>query len=286
MFEVSFPGPGIGPFSMSSTAFTLFGHPVAWYGIIISCAMILAFFYAMSRAKYEGVKSDDLVDLALFLIIFGIIGARLYYVIFKFNDYIATGGSVFQNLGNTLLNIVSVWNGGLAIFGGILAGGVTAYFVARKKKIYYLVILDILSPAVCMAQGIGRWGNFTNGEAYGGETDVFWRMGLKKFSGGGQFSNYFEVHPTFLYESLWCLLGFLIMHIFYKKKKFNGQVFFFYMIWYGLGRAVIEGLRTDSLYLFGSGIRVSQLLALVICVAGIVFMTVFSVKNSKKAIDK
>ena len=257
MFEVSFPGLGIGPFEMNSTAFSVLGHPVAWYGIIISCAMVLAFLYGLSRAKIEGVKSDDLIDLTLFLIIFGVIGARLYYVIFKFGDYVATGGGIFQNLEHTLLNIVSIWNGGLAIFGAIIAGFITALIVAKIKKIYFLVVLDILSPAVIMAQGIGRWGNFTNGEAYGGETDVLWRMGLKRFSGGGAFSNYIEVHPTFLYESLWCLLGFAIMTAFYKKKKYNGQVFFFYMIWYGLGRAVIEGMRTDSLYLFGTGISAS-----------------------------
>lgn len=282
MFEVSFPGLGIGPFEMNSTAFTVFGHPVAWYGIIIACAMVLAFLYGLSRAKIEGVKSDDLIDLTLFLIIFGIIGARLYYVIFKLDDYIATGGGFFSNLGNTLLNIVSIWKGGLAIFGGIIAGFIAAYFVAKVKKIYFLVVLDILAPAVIMAQGIGRWGNFTNGEAFGGETDSILRMGLKRFSGGGSFSNYMEVHPTFLYESLWCLLGFVIMTAFYKKKKFNGQVFFFYMIWYGLGRAVIEGMRSDSLYLFGTGIRVSQLLAVIICITGIVLMTVFAVKKKKE----
>ena len=158
-----------------------------------------------------------------------------------------------------------------------------AYVVARVKKIYFPVILDILSPAVIMAQGIGRWGNFTNGEAYGGETSSLFRMGINRFSGGGAFSNYIEVHPTFLYESVWCILGFVLMTVFYKKKKFNGQIFYFYMIWYGLGRAVIEGMRTDSLYLFGTGIRVSQLLAALIFVAGCVLMTVFSVKKRKSA---
>ena len=283
MFEVSFPGLGIGPFEINSTAFTVFGHPVAWYGIIISCAMILAFFYGLSRAKIEGVKSDDLIDLTLFIIIFGIIGARLYYVLFKLEDYVVVGGGFFSNIGKTFVNIVSIWNGGLAIFGGILAGFAAAYVVARVKKIYFPVILDILSPAVIMAQGIGRWGNFTNGEAYGGETSFLFRMGINRYSGGGAFSNYIEVHPTFLYESVWCILGFVLMTVFYKKKKFNGQIFYFYMIWYGLGRAVIEGMRSDSLYLFGTGIRVSQLLAALIFVAGCVLMTVFSVKKRKSA---
>lgn len=282
MFEVSFPGLGIGPFEINSTAFTIFGHPVAWYGIIIACGMICAFLYGLSRAKIEGVKSDDIIDMTLFLIIAGIVGARLYYVIFKLDDFIATGGSFFQNLGSTLYNIVAVWNGGLAIFGGIIAGFFTALVVARVKKIYFPVILDILGPSVILAQGIGRWGNFTNGEAYGSETDAFIRMGLTKYSGGGAFSNYFEVHPTFLYESLWCILGFVLMTVFYKKKKFNGQIFYFYMIWYGAGRAVIEGLRTDSLYLFSTGIRVSQLFAVLVCIAGIALTVFFGAKKKKE----
>lgn len=281
MFEVSFPGLGIGPFEINSTAFTVFGHPVAWYGIIISCAMVLAFLYGLSRAKIEGVKSDDLIDLTLFVIVFGIIGARLYYVLFKLDDYIVTGQGFFSDLYHSLVNIVSIWKGGLAIFGGIIAGFATAYVVARVKKIYFPVLLDILAPAVIMAQGIGRWGNFTNGEAYGGETESLLRMGIKRFSGGGAFSNYVEVQPTFLYESVWCILGFILMTVFYKKKKFNGQIFYFYMIWYGLGRAFIEGMRSDSLYLFGTGIRVSQLLAALVFVAGCALMTVFAVKKKK-----
>ena len=285
MFEVSFPGFGLGPIEIHKVAFQLFDGKiqVTWYGILIAVGMILAFFYAMSRAKFEGIKKDDMIDLALFILIFSIIGARLYYVIFppKGVTYLVTDGGFWHNVGQTLLNVVSVWEGGLAIFGGLIAGFIVTFLVARHKKIRLPVLLDTLAPSLLLAQSVGRWGNFMNGEAYGYETDVIWRMGLKTTSG------YIEVHPTFLYESLWNIIGFAILAIFYKKKKFNGQIFYFYMIWYGLGRAFIEGMRTDSLPLWGltdfSGnpIRVSQALAALIFIAGVALMVYFWVKASK-----
>ncbi|MGM9634710.1 MAG: prolipoprotein diacylglyceryl transferase [Candidatus Avispirillum sp.] len=285
MFEVSFPGFGLGPIEIHKVAFQLFDGKiqVTWYGILIAVGMILAFFYAMSRAKFEGIKSDDMIDLALFILIFSIIGARLYYVIFppKGVTYLVTDGGFWHNVGQTLLNVVSVWEGGLAIFGGLIAGFIVTFLVARHKKIRLPVLLDTLAPSLLLAQSVGRWGNFMNGEAYGYETDVIWRMGLKTTSG------YIEVHPTFLYESLWNIIGFAILAIFYKKKKFNGQIFYFYMIWYGLGRAFIEGMRTDSLPLWGltdfSGnpIRVSQALAALIFIAGVALMVFFWVNASK-----
>lgn len=285
MFEVSFPGFGLGPIEIHKVAFQLFDGKiqVTWYGILIAVGMILAFLYALSRAKFEGIKSDDMVDLALFILIFSIVGARLYYVIFppKGVTYLVTDGGFWHNVGQTLLNVVSVWEGGLAIFGGLIAGFIVTFLVARHKKIRLPVLLDTLAPSLLLAQSVGRWGNFMNGEAYGYETDVIWRMGLKTTSG------YIEVHPTFLYESLWNIIGFAILAIFYKKKKFNGQIFYFYMIWYGLGRAFIEGMRTDSLPLWGltdlSGnpIRVSQALAALIFIAGVALMVYFWVKASK-----
>lgn len=286
MFEVSFPGFGLGPIEIHKVAFQLFDGKiqVTWYGILIAVGMILAFLYALSRAKFEGIKSDDMVDLALFILIFSIIGARLYYVIFppKGVTYLVTDGGFWHNVGQTLLNVVSVWEGGLAIFGGLIAGFIVTFLVARHKKIRLPVLLDTLAPSLLLAQSVGRWGNFMNGEAYGYETDVIWRMGLKTTSG------YIEVHPTFLYESLWNIIGFVILAIFYKKKKFNGQIFYFYMIWYGLGRAFIEGMRTDSLPLWGltdfSGnpIRVSQALAALVLIAGVALMVFFWVKASKE----
>ena len=283
MNQISFPGLGLGPITTDGVAFTVFGHDIMWYGIIIAVGMVLAFFYAWTRAKFEGVKTDDLIDLGLFIIIFGIIGARLYYVIFTFDQYVATGGNFMSNLGQTLLNIVSIWNGGLAIFGGIIAGFFAALLVARRKKIHFPVILDILAPSVMIGQILGRWGNFFNAEAYGRETTLPWRMRIERISAGGLYTTSTEVHPTFLYESLWNLIGFVLIAIFYKKKKFNGQVFYFYMIWYGAGRAFIEGLRTDSLLIAGNpNLRVSQILAALVCIAGIVLMTLGYSRLKKK----
>lgn len=268
MEYISFPGLGIEPFHMNPVAFNLFGHPVMWYGIIIACGMVLAFFYALSRAKIEKIKSDDIIDLGIFLIIFGVIGARLYYVFFS-GDKSYFQGNVLQ----VLKNIVSIWNGGLAIYGGIIAGFITMYFVAKYKKMRFSTLLDVTAPAVMVGQIVGRWGNFVNVEAYGSETASFIRMGIHKtVAEGGEF--YFEkfYHPTFLYESVWNLIGLVLITIFYKKKKFNGQVFYFYMSWYGFGRMFIEGLRTDSLYV--GSVRVSQLVAAVTFVVGVVLMIV------------
>lgn len=273
MYEISFPGLGIDGFTIHSVAFTIFGKDIMWYGILICFGMILAYLYAHSRAKFEGIKTDDLLDLGFFVILFGIVGARLYYVLFAPTSYIAKGGSFFENVWHTIVNVVSIWNGGLAIFGGILAGFATAVVVAKKKKIRLPVLLDVLSPAVMIGQIVGRWGNFMNAEAYGSETTVPWRMGIKRISANGMYTQSIEVHPTFLYESLWNLIGFILIAVFYKKKKFNGQIFYFYMIWYGLGRAFIEGFRSDSLYIAGNEhLRVSQILSAIVCIAGIVLM--------------
>ena len=280
MYEISFPGLGIDGFTIHSVAFTLFGKDIMWYGILICIGMILAYLYAYSRAKFEGIKTDDLLDLGFFVILFGIVGARLYYVIFAPSSYIATGGTFWENIWDTIVNVVSIWNGGLAIFGGIIAGFITALVVARIKKIHFPVLLDILAPSVMIGQIIGRWGNFMNGEAHGGETTLPWRMSIRRIYADGSYGSAMEVHPTFLYESLWNLIGFILIAIFYKKKKFNGQVFYFYMIWYGLGRALIEGLRTDSLYI--ANLRVSQVLAALACIAGIVLMTVNIIKYKSR----
>ncbi len=282
MNEIAFPGFGIGPFSVNTTAFTVFGYEIKWYGIIICLGMILAYTYAWTRAKREGIKTDDLLDLALALMIFGVIGARVYYIIFELDGFIATGGTFFTNLWNTIVNMCSIHNGGLAIFGGIIAGFFTAMVVARIKKIRFPILLDVLAPSVMIGQMIGRWGNFVNAEAYGSETTLPWRMSITKVLSSGFKSTPIEVHPTFLYESLWNLIGFAIIAVFYKKKKFHGQWFCFYLAWYGLGRALIEGLRTDSLMV--GPVRVSQALAAAICVAGVVLLTLGFVRSKKKEV--
>lgn len=289
MTYVSFPGLGIEPFHIDKVAFSLFGRDVAWYGILITCGMMLAVLYALWIAKKkEGIKSDDIMDLAFFIIIFCVLGARIYYVIFRWDSYLVTSGSFFENVWATFKNCIAIWQGGLAIYGGIIAGLITAFFVAKWKKIPFLKFFDILAPCVLIGQIIGRWGNFINIEAYGSETDLPWRMGiLYSLDNSGVTTGVWNaemyVHPTFLYESLWNLMGLVLIHFLYQRKKFDGQMFCTYLIWYGFGRMLIEGLRTDSLML--GSIRISQLVGLVSVVLGIVLMVVYSIHAKRKAAE-
>ena len=238
--------PMLGDWSICpANCFTLFGHTFYWYGVIIACGFLLAVTYCYRRCERDfGIRQDDLTDTLLFAVPLGIIGARIYYIVF-FGNY------------NTLWDMVKIWEGGLAIYGGIIAGFATVYAVCRVKKISPLALMDIVAFGFLIGQAIGRWGNFMNREAFGYETDIFCRMGLTLDG------DTIYVHPTFLYESLWNALGFLGLHIYSKKRgrRFDGQYFLMYLAWYGLGRVWIEGLRTDSLYIGSSGIRVSQLLA-------------------------
>lgn len=251
--HVSFPGLGIGEFSLDRVAFTIFGRNIYWYAIIITLGMVTAFLYAYYRSRREGIILDDLIDLTLATIIFGIVGARLYYVLTTLD----TGN--YKNF----KDVIAIWNGGLAIYGGIIAGAIALICVSRKKKINWIKVLDLAAPGVMIAQAMGRWGNFVNGEAYGyvvSESSPLYmfRMGLvSQYTG----SEKFYYHPTFLYESAWNVLGFVIINIFYSKKKFNGQIALSYLAWYGFGRMFIEGLRTDSLYV--GSFRVSQVVGFV-----------------------
>ena len=289
MSYISFPGLGIEPFHIDEVAFTLFGRSVAWYGILITCGMILAVLYALHICKFEGISSDDIIDFAFVVIIFGVLGARLYYVIFKWDNYIVTDAANFlANIGGTLKNIVSVWEGGLAIYGGIIAGILTALVFAKKRSIKFIKLLDILSPCVWIGQVIGRWGNFINMEAYGSETTLPWRMGLLySYMDTGITTGVWDVekyvHPTFLYESLWNLIALILVFVFYKKKKFDGQICSFYFIWYGFGRMLIEGLRTDSLML--GNLRISQGVGFVSLILGIVLTVYFVRKNKAEHLD-
>ncbi len=280
---LSFPGLGIDPFHISDTAFSIFGLDIKWYGVIITLGMVLAFFVARNRAKYEGIIEDDIYDVTLFCIVFGVIGARLYYILFKLGDFIVTDtGSAWGNIKESFLAMINIRNGGLAIYGGIIAGFLTALVISRIKKIRFPVLLDVAAPAVLVGQVLGRWGNFINVEAFGGETDLPWRMGIHiTYGEAGEWASEMFVHPTFLYESLWNLAALVLVLIFYKKKKYNGQVFLFYAAWYGLGRFMIEGLRTDSLML--GGVRISQMVALAAFVACTLMFVLF-VKRTPKAL--
>ncbi len=262
--KISFPGLGIGEFSVNSEAFSIFGISVAWYALIIATGMLLAVLYIMYRAKGIGIKSEEILDYAIFVIPFGILGARLYYVLMEIEHY------------NSLKDVLNIRQGGLAIYGGIIAGAITVYVVCRVKKIDFLAFADCVVPGLILAQAIGRWGNFMNGEAYGYETEIFCRMGLDFGYGFSYF------HPTFLYESLWNIIGFIAVNLYYKHKKFDGELFLLVFGWYGLGRAWIEGLRTDSLYIFNTSLRVSQLLAIIIFVTAASLLTYFYIKRPSK----
>ena len=263
--KISFPGLGIGEFEVNSVAFKIFGIEIAWYAIIITCGMLAAVAYVINRSKKIGITSEDVLDFALFVIPFGVIGARLYYILTKLEDF------------PTLESWFDIRGGGLAIYGGIIAGGLTVLIVCYFKKINFLAFADCVAPGVLLAQGIGRWGNFMNGEAFGYETDWFCRMGLQNSLTGGTLM---YVHPTFLYESLWNFLGVLLVDLYVRRKRYDGEGFLMIFCWYGLGRMFIEGLRTDSLYtnLFGIEFRTSQVLAALIFAVTAAVLVFFLVK--------
>ena len=241
---ITFPNLGI-TVDPNPVAFTVFGKDIYWYGIIIALGFLLAVIYMMRRAPVFGLTQDDVLDEVLWAVPIGVICARLYYCIFYWELYAANP-----------ISVLYIWEGGLAIYGGVIGGAITILVLSRVKKIPTGVMLDVAAIGVLIGQIFGRWGNFMNREAHGAVTDCFFKMGLVDASGAVTY-----YHPTFLYESVWNLAGFIALHFLTKKRKFDGQIFLSYLAWYGLGRVWIEGLRTDSLYLFSTGIRVSQLVA-------------------------
>lgn len=266
-FFVSFPGLGIAPFELHKIAFSLFGRDVAFYGILICIGLLLGYFYGSTRFKKENLRVDDYLNILLLIIPFGIVGARLFYVLTSLGDYI----------GRPFLDWIAVWEGGIAIYGAVIAGILCILVYTKLKRISTLKVLDALAPALLIGQILGRWGNFFNGEAHGGVTELPWRMGL-----GATAETMTFVHPTFLYESLWNLALFLVIHfLLYKKKKYNGEIFLFYAAFYGAGRCLIELLRTDSLYVFG--LRISHLIGAVsFVVCGILFILGFVRAQSRE----
>ena len=225
---------------------------VHYYGAIIAFGLILGVLYACRRTKDFGLKEDDLIDGVLWVTPFAILCARAYYVIFRWAEEYAANP----------LSALYIWQGGLAIYGGVIGAVIGILVFCKCRRIKPLVVLDVVSLSFLIGQSIGRWGNFFNREAFGAETDVLWKMGLMK--AGGEI---IYVHPTFLYESVWNACGFVILHFASRRRKFDGQVALGYMAWYGLGRCMIEGLRADSLYI--GPFRVSQLLAGVSCVIAV-----------------
>lgn len=247
--NVSFPSLGL-DFTFSETITIPFTKiEIFWYAIIIATGMTVAGLIGWREYKKAGKTGDDLCDFLLFALPLGILGARLYYVIFRWDLY-----------KDNLSEIFAIWNGGLAIYGGIIAGAIVAIIYTRVKKYPFLWFADVASFGLFIAQSMGRWGNFINAEAYGGPTDLPWGMVV---NGVG------PVHPTFLYESLWNITGFLVSYFIIRRvKKTDGLCFAYYLIWYGIGRFFIEGLRSDSLYLFGD-VRVSQVVAFISVLLGI-----------------
>jgi len=237
---------------------------IYWYGIIIALAMLIGISLATKEAQKLGLEEDTMVDMALWAIPIGFIGARLYYVLFKWDYYI-------QNPSE----IIAIWNGGIAIYGGLIAGGLAVYWFARRKKMTLTLLLDILAPSVLLAQSIGRWGNFINQEAHGGAVSrqFLETLYLPEFIIEQMNINGTYYHPTFLYESLWSLLGFILLIILRNQKGLlrRGEVALSYVIWYSFGRFFIEGMRTDSLWI-GDIMRVSQMLSLVLFISAIILL--------------
>nr|WP_319488123.1 prolipoprotein diacylglyceryl transferase [uncultured Caproiciproducens sp.] len=266
MLNVQFPALGI-HFTINPIAFSIGTFTVRWYGVIIAVGFLLAFLYVMSSCKKFNMDQDKLIDAVIVGIIGGIIGARAYYVIFDTSD---------QYLRNPI-SALYIWEGGLAIYGGIIGGLLCGALIAKLRKISVPAMLDLAALGFLIGQTIGRWGNFVNQEAFGRETNLPWGMVSENTSAIASG----PVHPCFLYESLWCLLGFILLHIFSRRfRKYDGQVFLGYLIWYGVGRFFIEGLRTDSLITPILPLRVSQVVAAVTVFTGIVLLIVFRNRTS------
>ncbi len=255
---------------MNRVLFQIGPVTIYWYSFLILVAVIIGYQIVVSYSKKISYKTNEIMDMVLYLVIFSIIGARAYYVIFNF--------SLYQD---DLLSIFMIWKGGLAIYGGIIAGILYIFYYCKKKNLDFIRVLDIYSLSLLLGQAIGRWGNFFNGEAYGGKTtlEALQSLHLPKFIIDGMYIDGFYRQPTFLYESIWCLIGvFLLIHIRRRYTNQVGRQVSFYLIWYGIGRFFIEGLRSDSLYL---GIfRVSQLVSVVMVIIG--FFLLFWIKHQGK----
>ena len=266
---VQFPGLGLS-FHLNRVAFTIGGVSIYWYGVCIAVGLCLALVFAFRHSLEFGVDPDSMVDVILIGVVLGIISARAYYVAMAPFKY------------ESIWEMIAIRDGGLAIYGGVIAGFLTAYLFSRRRKISFWALADCCVQGLFIGQAIGRWGNFMNREAFGAATELPWRMRLWTSA-----TTYMDVHPTFLYESLWNVIGLLLLYfVVSRARRFDGENTCFYFIWYGLGRFWIEGLRTDSLYLFhwtlfGQRIRVSQALSLVmvlVCAGILVYQ--FKVKKA------
>ena len=269
IFTVEFLGR---EFTIDRVAFSIGSFDVYWYGILIALGVVLALWFCMRQRTKYGISEDNLLDGVLWGVPLSVVGARVYYVIFYLSEFRNTDGSLDWG------RVIAVWDGGLAIYGGVIVAIVTCYVLSRVRHFKLGALTDLVVMGLLIGQTVGRWGNFMNREAFGGETTLPWRMELLTKAGEAV-----DVHPTFLYESLWNVVGLLlIVFIVSKARRFDGENTWFYFLWYGLGRFWIEGLRTDSLYLFdwtigGQPIRVSQALSLVMVLVS-AFMLLYHIK--------
>ncbi|MBQ3077485.1 MAG: prolipoprotein diacylglyceryl transferase [Clostridia bacterium] len=260
---VSFPGLGLGPFELNRVAFTIFGKEVYWYGVIIATGFFLGVSLALKLAELNGLDPDKIFNVVLITAPVAIVGARVYYVMTTLERY------------DSFYEMIAIWNGGIAIYGAVLAGMACIAVLCKLWKLPLLKVLDIAAPAVILGQGIGRWGNFVNREAFGGPTRNLFRMELI-IDGVPN-----AVHPTFLYESVWDLVGCALLVWIFFHKKADGQTTYGYFLWYGIGRFFIEGLRTDSLYV--GTFRISQLVSLALIAVALVGFARIR-KNRKNAV--
>lgn len=247
---ISFPGLGIQinpPRGIEIGSMTIY-----FYGIVIAAGLLLAVLYGMKRSRQFGLKQDDIIDGVLWIVPVAIVCARIYYCIFSWDSY-----------KNDPISVLYIWEGGIAIYGGVIGAALGVLLHCRIKKMSLPATLDLVALGFLIGQAMGRWGNFFNREAFGAPTQAFLRMGLMNTT-TGEFEYY---HPTFLYESVWNAVGFVALHFLSKKRQYDGQIALGYVAWYGLGRTVIEGLRMDSLY--WGNFRVSQILAAVSCAAAV-----------------
>lgn len=251
-------------FEIDRIALSFGSFSIKWYGVILALSFVIAAIYIMRRSRSFGTNPDTLVDMLLWTLPISVIGARIYFVVHKWDYYSANPGEIYR-----------IWNGGIAIYGAVIAGVVTIWLFCRRRRLDILSMLDLCVLGLLIGQFIGRWANFINAEAYGTVTGLPWGMSIN----GGE-----PVHPTFFYESFWNFIGFIALHFYSKRRRFRGEIFLLYVAWYGLGRAFIEGLRTDSLYIGSTDIRVSQVLAAVscVCAAGLLVYFHVSKKYPKK----
>ena len=275
---VSFPGLfGGWEMTASPVCFSIGDKPVYWYGVIIASGLILALLFCLKQAKNYGLKEDDVYDTVIWGIPLGILGARLYYVVFYLDLFRDAEGKL------SFSRMIAIWDGGLAIYGAVIATVLVCLVLSRVEKFRLWALMDLVVMGLLIGQAVGRWGNFMNREAFGSETTLPWRMQLVLRTG-----ETVQVHPTFLYESLWNVVGLLlIVFVVSRARRFDGENTCFYFLWYGIGRFWIEGLRTDSLYLFDwtlfdKPIRVSQALSLVMIVVSLALLLIAGNRKERK----